>query len=160
MSESSTEAGGAPQASGRVVVGIDGSAGSLVALKWAAEAARLRGAPLHVLFAWGDLGARLARATGGHKEPNEAEEREAATAVIEEAVREALGADPGVEIEPVPEPGEASPALLEASKTADLLVVGSRGRGGFAGLLLGSVSQQCIHHAHCPVAVIREQTAA
>lgn len=162
MSEPSTETGTGGEAGGDgqpVVVGIDGSPGSLVALHWAAEAARLRAVPLHVLFAWGDLGPRLARARG-HKEPTEAEEREAALALIDEAVRDALGPEPGVEIVRMAEQGEATPALLEASKTADLLVVGSRGRGGFAGLLLGSVSQQCIHHARCPVAVIREQTAA
>lgn len=155
MSES--EAG---EEQSRVVVGIDGSEGSLVALRWAAEAARLRGVPLHVLFAWGDLGARLARTTRGHQEPTEADEREAAVALIEEAVAEALGDEPGVEIVPLAEPGGATPALVEASASADLLVVGSRGRGGFAGLLLGSVSQQCIHHAHCPVAVVRQQTPA
>jgi nucleotide-binding universal stress UspA family protein len=163
MTESPTETGTAGEAdlgAQPVVVGIDGSAGSLVALQWAAEAARLRAVPLHVLFAWGDLGARLARTARGGREPTEADEREAALAVIDEAVREALGPEPGVEIVRVAERGEATPALLEASKTADLLVVGSRGRGGFAGLLLGSVSQHCIHHAHCPVAVIREQAAA
>lgn len=161
MSEASTETGAAGKAGADqlVVVGIDGSQGSLVALQWAAEAARLRGAPLRVLFAWDDLGAHLARTRGG-KRPTESDEREAALALIDDAVREALGADPGVEIIPCPEPGGPTPALIDASKTADLLVVGSRGRGGFAGLLLGSVSQQCIQHAHCPVAVIRQEAAA
>jgi nucleotide-binding universal stress UspA family protein len=163
MSESSTGTGGVQEASGGgqpVVVGIDGSPGSLVALQWAAEAARLRAVPLSVLFAWGDLGAQLARTTRGGREPTEADERGAALALIDESVLGALGPQPRVEIVRMAEPGEATPALIEASKTADLLVVGSRGRGGFTGLLLGSVSQQCIHHAHCPVAVIREQAAA
>jgi nucleotide-binding universal stress UspA family protein len=163
MSESSSGIGGVREA-GRdgqpVVVGIDGSPGSLVALQWAAEAARLRAVPLAVLFAWGDLGAQLARTTRGGTEPTEADEQEAALALIDESVREALGPEPGVEMVRMAERGEATPALLEASKTADLLVVGSRGRGGFTGLLLGSVSQHCIQHAHCPVAVIRQQAAA
>ena len=163
MSESSTGTGGARDAGwgGQpVVVGIDGSPGSLVALQWAAEAARLRAVPLNVLFAWGDLGPRVVRTTRRGKEPTEADEQEAALALIDQSVREALGPEPGVEIIRLAERGEATPALLEASKTADLLVVGSRGRGGFAGLLLGSVSQHCIHHAHCPVAVIRQPAAA
>ncbi|MBO0713141.1 MAG: universal stress protein [Acidimicrobiales bacterium] len=161
MSDSSTERGAAAEAEAdqRVVVGIDGSPGSLAALQWAAEAARHRGVPLHVLFAWDDLGTHLAKTTRENKKPTEEEEREAALGLIEKAVREALGAEPGVEIVPCPERGEPTPALLAASKTADLLVVGSRGRGGFAGLLLGSVSQHCIQHAHCPVAVIRHQAA-
>jgi nucleotide-binding universal stress UspA family protein len=163
MSESSIGTGEVREA-GRdgqpVVVGVDGSPGSLAALQWAAEAARLRAVPLAVLFAWGDLGARLARTTRGGREPTEADELEAALALIEESVRDALGAEPGVEIVPMAERGEPTPALLEASKTADLLVVGSRGRGGFTGLLLGSVSQHCIQHAHCPVAVVREHAAA
>lgn len=162
MSESSTqtEAAGEAGAGRFVVVGIDGSPGSLVALRWAAEAARLRGVRLRVLFAWGDGGAHLAKAARSGKEQAEAGEREAALVVIDEAIGEALGPEPGVEIVPWPEPGEATPALLEASKTADLLVVGSRGRGGFAGLLLGSVSQHCIQHAQCPVAVVRPEAAA
>jgi nucleotide-binding universal stress UspA family protein len=162
MSEPSTETRAVEEAGAGplVVVGIDGSPGSLVALQWAAEAARLRGARLRVLFAWDDLGAQLAKTMRGGRKPTEADEREAALALIAEAVRDALGGEPGVEIVPWAEPGEAAPALIEASKTVDLLVVGSRGRGGFAGLLLGSVSQQCIQHAHCPVAVIRQQAAA
>jgi len=65
------------------------------------------------------------------------------------------GADPGVPVERSVVEGPAAQVLLRAAAGADLLVLGSRGRGGFAGLLLGSVSQQCAHHAPCPLVIVR-----
>jgi nucleotide-binding universal stress UspA family protein len=72
-------------------------------------------------------------------------------------VSEVAGPDPEVEVETVAVHGSAAHSLVEAAANADLLVVGSRGHGGFAGLLLGSVSQQCAHHAPCPVVIVRAQ---
>ena len=76
--------------------------------------------------------------------------------LLETTVAETLGEDPGLEIELVVAEGHAAPVLVEAAKGADLLVVGSRGHGGFAGMLLGSVSEHCVHHASCPVIVVRD----
>ncbi|MBM0278444.1 universal stress protein [Micromonospora tarensis] len=129
---------------GPVAVGVDGSEPSLVALGFAAERAAQRQVPLRVLHAWtpGPGGAAGA--------PDE-------RAAVEQAVQpwRRTFPDLAVAVDLVP----ASPAamLIEASRDARLVVVGSRGRGGLAGMLLGSVSQQLIQHANCPVAVVRER---
>ena len=78
----------------------------------------------------------------------------AARDVLTASVDRARSADPELEIVGELVEGRAASSLLEAARDADLLVVGSRGRGGFAGLLLGSVSGQCVHHASCPVVVV------
>jgi nucleotide-binding universal stress UspA family protein len=80
--------------------------------------------------------------------------------VLREAIEEVRRDQPAAEVEPLVADGPAAQVLVDMSADADMLVVGSRGRGGFAGLLLGSVSQQCVHHAHCPVTVIREPDGA
>lgn len=133
----------------RIVVGVDGSDSSLAALDWALEEARLRSGQVHVVTAWhypfiGDA--------AGKAEDHEAF-GEDARRVHAEAVRRASGAGAGVTGE-VTE-GHPSEVLLKAAAGADLLVVGSRGHGGFAGMRLGSVSGQAVHHAHCPVLVVR-----
>jgi len=74
---------------------------------------------------------------------------------LADAISEVAGPDPGVTINPVVVQGWPAEVLLEASEGADLLVVGSRGRGGFTSALLGSVSQNIAHHATCPVLIIR-----
>ena len=76
--------------------------------------------------------------------------------VLREAIEKVRRGQPAAEVEPLVTEGPAARVLVEMSANADMLVVGSRGHGGFSGLLLGSVSQQCVHHAHCPVTVIRE----
>ncbi len=140
-----------------IVVGVDGSEESKAALRWALDEGRLRGARVRALYAWSfppmatswgyvgpaaiDLGA-LQREAG-----------ERLDSVIAEAKTE------GVDVEHAVVQGSAAQVLVEAAADADLLVVGSRGHGGFAGLLLGSVSQQCAHHARCPVVIIRGQSA-
>lgn len=149
---------------GRIVVGVDGSAGSLAALRFALEEARLRGATLHAVLAWrlplyegvpGPFVVELPAGTAPPLEEARAALQREAERVLDEAVREgAGGAGPGVEIRR--EAVEAAPAeaLLEAARGADLLVVGSRGHGGFAGLLLGSVGLRCARQAPCPVAIV------
>jgi nucleotide-binding universal stress UspA family protein len=134
---------------GRVVVGIDGSATSRRALRWAFEAARHRGTDLEVLHAW-------------HRPVVESGAAEqAARKVVDEAVAEALTdatidarAAQEVEVRRVVVSGSPAAALLQAALGADLLVLGARGRGGFKRLLLGSVSQQVTQHVTCPVVVI------
>lgn len=130
-----------------VVVGVDGSDTSRVALAWAAEYARKYELPLEAVIAW-DFGPYY-----GYPVPDFDEElRNWATESIADAVRSVLGEDAQITQRVVR--GQSAPVLLEAAKTASLLVVGTRGRGAFAGMLLGSVSQHCVSHAPCPVVVI------
>jgi nucleotide-binding universal stress UspA family protein len=138
-----------------IVVGIDRSLGAERALRWAANEARQKGVPLHVLFAWEGLGVELARESGWVEAVTFEMEEKEARAVIDKAVANVLGDVSGLEVVPLVVPDGAVASLLEASKTAQLLVVGSRGRGGFDGLMLGSVGLQCAMHAHCPVVVVR-----
>ena len=142
---------------GRIVVGIDGSPESKQALRWALAEARLRGAQLRVVHTW--LFPYIA-AGPGLDPVLDADMIENARRNAEELVRaelDELGDETvGVDIErAIVEEAAVAPVVLEAAKGAELLVVGSRGRGGFAGLLLGSVSQQCAHHASCPVVIVR-----
>ena len=138
-----------------VVVGADGSAGSTTALRFAIEEARLRGTTLHAVGAWEIPATAYAGAAGGAS-AGFAE----LGAELETRAREALdGAlaeldTGGVAIERHVIEGHAARLLLEAGSGADLLVVGSRGLGGFARLLLGSVGQELAHHAPCPVAIV------
>lgn len=130
-----------------VVVGVDGSPGATGALRWAAEEARLRGTTLRAVLAWSYLDQ-----PGEEFDPRFGEEQ--ARGVLDKALEAAFDGSPPVEIEPVVVCDLPARALLEAAKDAALLVVGSRGLGGFKGLLLGSVSHQVAQHASCPVAVI------
>ena len=82
---------------------------------------------------------------------------QAATERLDRVVDSIVGTDPGVKVERRVLEGGAAGVLVDIAAGADLLVVGSRGRGGFAGLLLGSVAQQCVHHATCPVVVVRSK---
>lgn len=139
-----------------IVVGVDGSQESLDALAWAVEEARLRGASLRVVTAWRPPEAYVFDAPAAVRPELEEALRGVGERVIEDALAAVVGGrDPGIEVERrvVPEPPVE--ALLDAAAGADLLVVGSRGRGGFTGLLLGSVGQQVAHHAPCPVVIVR-----
>ena len=139
----------------RIVVGVDGSPGSLLALRWAVEEAGLRHATVEAVHAWHyPYVAELAGMPPYSIAHDDLEE--AARSVLRQAL-DAVPATTGVPVEPVVMQGDAAGSLVERAKGADLLVVGSRGRGGFAGLLLGSVGQQCAHHAPCPVTIVPEQ---
>lgn len=140
---------------GTIVVGVDGSAGSQAALAFAVAEARLRTCRLRVISAWSLT--YVAAPIGMMAPIDDAllpELQDNARAVVDAAVAEAIGDVADIEIEKTI--GEGSPAkvLVDAAQGADLLVVGSRGHGGFAGLLLGSVSQQIVHHAPCPVVIV------
>jgi nucleotide-binding universal stress UspA family protein len=145
----------------KIVVGTDGSPGAQRAVRWALGEARLRGAALHIVHAWMVPLVEalpepwlLARPIGHTEEQLEDQLGAGAREFLEATVAEAKAAYP--ELDVIGELAEMRPAaaLLAAAQGADLLVVGSRGHGGFAGLLLGSVGSQCVHHAPCPVVVV------
>lgn len=135
-----------------ILVGIDGSPSSLSALDWAARQASLAREPLLAIMTWEwphDLGFAPPL-------PHDYDPVADARHVLDEAVQAARAAHPEVEIRSSVTQGRAAAALVEASRDASLLVVGSRGHGGFAGMLLGSVSQHCVTNARCPVVVVRD----
>lgn len=149
-----------------VVVGVDGSAGSSEALRWALAEARLRNVRLRALHSWIYVHKVVPPLVGypytiDAIEPavaDAAAEMEQATeAILERAIAELDEVD-DVEERAIVQ-GPAAQALIDAVSEHDLLVVGSRGHGGFAGLLLGSVSQQCAQHAPCPVVIVRATAA-
>lgn len=137
----------------RIVVGVDGSAPSKDALRWAVNQAQVTGAVVEAVGAWHvpatDGWARMLDLV---EDLTKASERTLADAVIEVA-----GDSCPVIIEQRVLEGQPAQVLLAAARNADLLVVGSRGHGGVVGALLGSVSQYCVHHAPCPVVVVRGQ---
>ncbi|MGR6318146.1 universal stress protein [Micromonospora soli] len=135
---------------GPVVAGVDGSESSLRALAFAVERAAQRDVPLRVLRVWEPPGERRAEVD---REEVTASERAAVEADLA-PWRETF---PDVPVERQVTPGNPAALLVDASRDAQLVVVGTRGRGGLRGMLLGSVSQQLLHHAHCPVAVVRER---
>lgn len=132
---------------GRIVVGIDGSEGSKEALRWAARQAELTGASLEVVMTW-ELPVTPYGVWTDYDASGEAKEE------LKETVHETLGKLDQSHIVLEVQEGRPALALLKAAEKADLLVVGCRGRGAFAGLLLGSVSQYCATHASCPVVVV------
>ena len=138
-----------------IVVGVDHSPGAKAALVFADEEARLRGATLRAVHAWqyGYVGYTGFEGTVPVLGGDINELHAAAQAALEASVIEALPAS-DVEIEQRVVQGTPAGVLVDESRDADLLVVGSRGHGGFAQLLLGSVSQQCAQHAECPVVIV------
>jgi nucleotide-binding universal stress UspA family protein len=147
---------------GSIVVGVDGSPCSAVAVRFALKEARLRGDSLVALHAWmlplsempGPPFVELTPLAGPPLDDviEALEERARGTL---QAVLDGLGDDVrGVDVRPLVVEGNPAEMLLEASEVASLLVVGSRGHGKLHGLLLGSVSQRCAHHATCPVAIV------
>jgi nucleotide-binding universal stress UspA family protein len=145
------ESPGTASPTGPVVVGVDGSAQSDAALGFAFEEADLRGLPLTVVHAWTPPPSR------GGARPLTDEVAELETAEVHrmrEWVRRWREKFPHVPVTDRLIAAHPAAALIDLSRDATLLVVGSRGHGGFAGLLLGSVSQQVLHHAQCPIAVV------
>ena len=132
-----------------IVVGVDGSETGRRALEWALGEAALRSASLNLVHGI-DLGLSVAEPYGGGYMLDQLQQ--SGQAALAEAA--ALATARGIPSETHLETGSAAYALIDASKGAALLVVGSRGHGGFVGLLLGSVSGALVHHAHSPVAVI------
>jgi len=144
---------------GTIVVGVDGSEGSLEALRWAVDEARLRGARLLAVHAWL---APYAPSMPGINEPavlpvDRELIHQAAGEALDAAFREIGFSDGGIEVEQVVIEDSPGRALLDSAEGADLLVVGSRGHGRIAGALLGSISQQVAQHAPCPIVIVRPQ---
>jgi nucleotide-binding universal stress UspA family protein len=135
----------------RIVVGVDGSESSKEALRWAIRQAKLTGASVEAVTAWRyPTGYGLAPVIEGLDLEGEAKES------LTQALGEVSGLEPDVPVRPQVAEGHAAEVLLRTSKGADLLVLGSRGHGGFASAMLGSVSLYCVLHAHCPVLVLRD----
>ena len=137
-----------------IVVGVDGSGSSSDAIRWAVGEARLRQTKVEAVYAW-----QSPLVMGFQYIPPDLIDPEAldrhAREIVEAAVAEVGDVPDDVEIAACAIEGPPAGVLIEASQDADLLVLGSRGRGGFSGLLLGSVGQQCVHHAVCPVVIVR-----
>ena len=142
---------------GRIVVGVDGSAHARQALRFALAEAALRGARVDVVGSWA---VPPLAATGVGMIPAfdllRAELGDSASEVLARELAEVPDAAAGVEVEQHVAQGDAAGVLVEAAAGAELLVVGSRGRGGVTGTVLGSVSRACLHHAPCPVAVVHD----
>ena len=128
---------------GRIVVGVDGSAGSRAAVRWAATEAALRGAELRVVTAY-----------------HRAAEGAGTSALLHDAVAHARQAAPGVRVSGLAPAGYAVPVLLHAAEVAGMLVVGSRADGGLPGAPHGSVGNQVATHARCCVVVVRGRSGA
>lgn len=139
----------------RIVVGVDGSPSSEQALRWAARQARLTGGELHAVTAWA-----LPTTYGWAPLALDFDWEDIARSNLEQTLQGALGGPQAAPVQRHVVPGHAARVLLDAAADADLLVVGSRGHGGFSGMLLGSVSQHVISHAPCPVVVVREAATA
>jgi nucleotide-binding universal stress UspA family protein len=140
-----------PPVTGRIVVGIDGSPSSLDALAWAARQADLTGSTLEIVMTW-EWPSSLGWAV---PIPDNFDPEEDVRKALETVVAAVHAEHPHVSIDPRVVNGHPAPILVEASKGADLLVVGSRGHGEFVGMLIGSVSEYCATNAHCPVLVHR-----
>ena len=142
-----------------ITVGIDGSAHSTRALEWAIKEAAVRHAPVTVLTVHT---VPMSGWTGNPITlPQDAEDQEKAQQAAEEMTLKAtsqLGAAKPSSVTVRAISGFPVQELIEASRTADLMVVGSRGAGGFARLMIGSVSSQVVHHAHCPVVVVPSES--
>jgi nucleotide-binding universal stress UspA family protein len=139
----------------RIVVGVDGSPPSKAALAWAVRQAGLTGASVEAVIAWHypvmvggvpfvPIGPLDNFDYGGW-----------AASVLNHAINQTVDPDGPVKVSATVEEGNPAAVLLDAAAGADLLVVGSRGHGGFTEALLGSVSQACAHHAQCPVVIVR-----
>jgi nucleotide-binding universal stress UspA family protein len=134
---------------GRIVVGIDGSLVSIQALRWALNYARITRAATEVIVAWDgipNLGWTFLA-------PSDREPEMSAEQVLDRLIEQLRGEYPNQLIEGRVVQGHAAPLLVEASRGADLLVVGSRGHSELVGFVIGSVSEYCATNAHCPVLV-------
>ncbi|MGW1892531.1 universal stress protein [Streptomyces sp. NPDC002004] len=139
----------------RVVVGVDGSSSSRAALRWAVRYTDSIGGDLEAVAVWDLPGMRIWAAPPVDADLDEENARELFTRELTEV----LGSEGAASVRAVLVRGNPAEMLLSAAVGAEALVVGSRGRGGFARALLGSVSQQVALHATCPVVIVRPESA-
>ena len=138
----------------RIVVGVDGSESSIQALEWAARQAEYTGAVLEAVTTWEwPTSYGWVAPVGNGWDP-----QVDAGKILDEIVSRLLKAHPNITVRRGVVEGRPAPVLIELSRGAELVVVGSRGHGEFAGMLLGSVGEHCVSHAHCPVLVLRDRT--
>jgi nucleotide-binding universal stress UspA family protein len=139
----------------KIIVGVDGSEHAARALDWAMAEAELRDVALRVVSAWHVPAA--AYGAPGFAPTSDRSVQETFKEVAEDNAKAAVerARAGGINAAAAVLQGQPAEVLVEAAADADLLVIGSRGRGGFAGLLLGSVSAQCAHHAPCPLVIVR-----
>ncbi|HXW45046.1 MAG TPA: universal stress protein [Streptosporangiaceae bacterium] len=139
----------------RIVVGVDGSPSSKRALRWATCQAALTGAAIEAVIAW-----QYPAAAGGYgwmlAPADDMDFEGVAAKALADSIADCVDSASPVQLTTTVREGNAAEVLLDCAKGADLLVVGSRGHGGFVGALLGSVSQHCAHHATCPLVIIRD----
>jgi nucleotide-binding universal stress UspA family protein len=134
----------------RIVVGVDGFESSKAALRWAIRQAKVTGASVEAVTAW-----HIPAGTGFIQATDMPDYQDDALVVLGEAIAEMAAVDPDVRVCPRVVEGRAGRVLVDAAEGADLLVVGCRGHGGLTEALLGSVGQYCVHHASCPVVIMR-----
>ncbi|HEX2823620.1 MAG TPA: universal stress protein [Streptosporangiaceae bacterium] len=139
-----------PDGRPRIVVGVDGFESSRAALRWAIHQAKLTGAVVEAVTAW-----QVPAGTDMVPIADMPDYQDDARTVLAEAITEMCTTDTEVEVRPRVVAGRAAQVLVDAAEGAELLVVGSRGHGGLAEALLGSVGQYCVHHAPCPVVIMR-----
>lgn len=140
-----------PETSKRIVVGVDGSEPSKVALRWADRIAGATAARIEAMIAWD-----YPPMYGGPSDLKRQPESEARN-IVQNTLHEVFGPHPPPMVEACVRRGHPRDVLLSASDDAEMLIVGSRGHGGFVGLLLGSVSLACAEHARCPVLIVHGQ---
>jgi nucleotide-binding universal stress UspA family protein len=138
-----------------VIVGVDGSPSSTAALAWAARYADAIGATLHAVLAWHYPSVAGGPPVGHTPEPVRSQVEQSRYEILDKAIESACRELPAIQVDRKVVYGHPAQALIDESRNAHLLVVGSKGHGGFTGMMLGSVSTHCVHHASCPVTVVK-----
>ena len=144
----------------RIVVGVDGSASSRAALRWAVRQAKLTGGTVEAVIAWQLPTVITSTGWTPVYAVEEGDFAEDARKHIDAAIANVVEPADSKLVHTQVVKGHPAPVLLDAAVGADLLVIGSRGHGGFTDALLGSVGLHCVHHAHCPVLIMRGEPAS
>ncbi len=138
-----------------VVVGVDGSEGSVAALRWAVRYGAATGTPVRAVLVWHYPTVAAQEPVGHAPEEINQEVQGEEVGILREAIAKAAPDAPDADVHGAVVYGHPAEALIKESGRADLLVVGRRGHGGFLGMHIGSVSQHCVTSAECPVVVVR-----